>query len=94
MLEISNPKWSIYGCNRFQNGPNILAMSKMVHSHETIIFERISREQIFDDCKHVWSLLNEIASKLGSHFYFNCKHILSLFEPWLQAYVVQPYTGS
>ena len=76
MLAISF-NWTEYACN-VGNRPRVTL---------TMISGRISRKQIFDDCKHIWSLLKEIASIysplsielqgiLGSHCYG--KHIWSL----------------
>jgi len=88
MLAISNPKRTIYSCNLFQKGPNMLAIRKSSQSHVTIISWWISRKQNFDNCKHIWSQSKDIASILGPLGYRHCKHIWSLFWPWLQAYLV------
>ena len=49
---------------------------------------RISRRQIFDDCKQIWSLLKGIASKFSPFWNWDCRHIRSPLWSWLQAYWV------
>ena len=86
MMQYFSIMWAKYPCNFVHWGPDMLAMLKIV-LESRMISGRISRKQIFDDCKHIWSLLKEIASIysplsielqgiLGSHCYG--KHIWSL----------------
>ena len=52
---------------------------KSSQSHVTMISGRISRKQHFDDCKHIWSQMKEIASIYGPFRIWDCKHIKSLY---------------
>ena len=53
-----------------------------------MIFGRTSRKQIFDDCRHIWSVLKEITSKNGPFSILDCKHIWSISKLRLHPYQV------
>ena len=62
---ISIPKWIIYGCNPFQKGPNMIAMSKFVlESHDYDFWTNLVKTKFWSlqsylilferDCNHKW----------------------------------------
>ena len=51
-----------------------LQCRKSSKNHVTMISGRISRKQIFDDCKHIMSFLKEIASITSPFWIWDCKH--------------------
>ena len=80
-----------------------LKCRKLSWSHVTIIPERMFWNQIFDDCKHIMSVLKLklqayqnsiviiIASIFSPFFGQNCMHIWSLLSKLMQPYLVHPY---
>ena len=90
-------------CVSYRVGLHMLAISsnrdhiclqcrKSSLSHVTMIFRRISRKENFDDCKHIWSVLKEIASIYSPFYNHDCKHNESPWLSWLEAYVI-PYVA-
>ena len=52
---------------------------KWSQNHVTMIFGRISRKTFFNDCKHIWFLLEDIASINIPFWILDCKIIKSPF---------------
>ena len=97
MVAISNPKLTIYGCNLVHLRPDMLAMTRIVLkscNYDFAVTGRILRKQIFDGCKHIWSLLREIASINGPFWFLRLQpylvpfliEIASIFGPYHNIY--------
>ena len=61
MLAISNSKRTLYACNLFQKGPNMLAIIKNYFREIRLEIMVTWLRYNFWHCKHIWSLLQAIA---------------------------------
>ena len=87
--------------SQIQSGPFMIAIcfnkdqiwlkfQKFSLCHVTLIFERISPKQIFDDCIHIWSKSERIAITFAPYRNFDCYYIISSWlYKLLDSYMVQ-----
>ena len=99
MIAISIPKRTIYDCDPFQKGANMIAIIEILFSrdssgnHNHVTRGRISTLQSYlvlfeKDCNHIWSVLELRLQSYLLLFEKDCNHIWSVLELRLQSYQV------
>ena len=77
---------TIYDCNLFQKGLNMIAMSKIDQESRDYDFRMNLGKTNFDDCNHIWFHLKEIEIIYSPILNFLCNHIWSPFLSRLLLY--------
>ena len=75
MIAITVLNRTIYDCDVFQKGPNMIAMLKFVLESRGYDFWINLAKQVFDDCKLIWSFLQGIAIIYSLIQNCDCNHI-------------------
>ena len=86
MLAIFYSKLTINACNLLCQGPNMLAIIEILFSQDSSSSHRLWDD--FRHCKHIYSLLIDIASIFSPFCDQDCKHIWFLSFLSLQTYLV------